>query len=187
MFNVGQSVQATTGSWPLPFPSFSLHYPQNTLHPTLRSTLRNADNLSKYLYIIIYGITYCMTLKLYYYSAYLSVNTEENVNPLAPEFFLILAHPVCKMWIIREPKKVALWNKRHFEEKRMENVQHVQNIQYVYLLTKYIKCNVWRLAVRYDIYIYIYIYIYVVRRLRVNYFNKLHRPKHDAKKTINTQ
>jgi hypothetical protein len=45
---------------------------------------------------------------------------------LAPEFFwLILAHPVCKMWIIQEPKKVALWNKWHFEEKRIENVQHV--------------------------------------------------------------
>jgi hypothetical protein len=37
------------------------------------------------------------------------------------------------------------------------------------------KCNVWRLAVRYDthihththIYIYIYIYIYVIRRLKV--------------------
>jgi len=24
------------------------------------------------------------------------------------------------MWIIREPKKVALWNKRHFEEKNRE-------------------------------------------------------------------
>jgi hypothetical protein len=32
-------------------------------------------------------------------------------------------------------------------------VQHASNIQYVYLLTKYIKCNVWRLAVRYDIYV----------------------------------
>jgi len=32
------------------------------------------------------------------------------------------------------------------------------------LLNKYIKCNVWRLAVRYDI----YIYIYVIRRLKVN-------------------
>jgi hypothetical protein len=29
------------------------------------------------------------------------------------------------------------------------------------LLTKYIKYNVWRLAVRYVIYIYIYIYIYI--------------------------
>ena len=28
-----------------------------------------------------------------------------------------LAHPVCKTRIIHEPKKVALWNKRHFEEK----------------------------------------------------------------------
>jgi len=26
-------------------------------------------------------------------------------------------------------------------------------------LNKYLKCSVWRLAVRYDIYIYIYIYI----------------------------
>jgi hypothetical protein len=31
-------------------------------------------------------------------------------NLLAPEFFkFFLAHPVCKMWIIQEPKKVALW------------------------------------------------------------------------------
>jgi hypothetical protein len=30
------------------------------------------------------------------------------INPLAPDFFLILAHPVCKMLIIQEPKKVAL-------------------------------------------------------------------------------
>ena len=35
-------------------------------------------------------------------------------------FFLILAHPVFKMWIIQKPNKVALWNKRHFEEKKME-------------------------------------------------------------------
>ena len=38
-------------------------------------------------------------------------------------------------------------------------MQHVQNIQYVYLLNKYLKCSVWRLALRYDIYIYIYIYM----------------------------
>jgi hypothetical protein len=40
-------------------------------------------------------------------------------------FFNFLAHPVYKMWIIQEPKKVSLWNKRHFEEKEMEGVQHV--------------------------------------------------------------
>jgi len=34
-------------------------------------------------------------------------------------------------------------------------MQHVKNIQYVYLLNKYLKCSVWRLALRYDIYIYI--------------------------------
>jgi hypothetical protein len=33
-------------------------------------------------------------------------------------------------------------------------MQHVKNFQYGYLLNKYLKCNVWRLAVRYVIYIY---------------------------------
>ena len=37
---------------------------------------------------------------------------------------------------------------------------------YIYLLNKYLKCSVWRLALRYDI--YIYIYIYVVRLQKVN-------------------
>ena len=40
-------------------------------------------------------------------------------------FFLILAHPVYKMWIIQEPNKLALWNKLHFEEKKTEIIQHV--------------------------------------------------------------
>ena len=33
-------------------------------------------------------------------------------------FFQILAHPVFKMWVIQKPNKVALWNKRNFEEKK---------------------------------------------------------------------
>jgi hypothetical protein len=40
-------------------------------------------------------------------------------------FFYILAHPVYKMWIIQEPKNVALWNTRRFEEEKTESVQHV--------------------------------------------------------------
>ena len=49
------------------------------------------------------------------------------INPLAPElfFFLILAHPVYKMWIIQEPNRLALWNKLHFEEKETESIEHV--------------------------------------------------------------
>ena len=40
-------------------------------------------------------------------------------NLLELEFYIsILAHPVGKMRIIQEPKKVALWNKLHFEEKK---------------------------------------------------------------------
>jgi hypothetical protein len=32
---------------------------------------------------------------------------------------------VYEMWIIQVPNKVAVWNKRHFEEKRTENMQHI--------------------------------------------------------------
>ena len=48
------------------------------------------------------------------------------INLLAPElFFLILAHPVNKMWIIQEPNMLELWNKLHFEEKKTESIYHV--------------------------------------------------------------
>jgi len=48
------------------------------------------------------------------------------INLLAPElFFLILAHPVYKMWMIQEPNMLELWNKLHFEEKKTESVYHV--------------------------------------------------------------
>ena len=33
-------------------------------------------------------------------------------------FFQILPHPVFKMWISQEPKKIALWNKQHSEEEK---------------------------------------------------------------------
>ena len=47
-------------------------------------------------------------------------------NLLATDFFFqISAHSVFKMWVIQKPNKVALWNKRHFEEKKMEIIQHV--------------------------------------------------------------
>ena len=64
------------------------------------------------------------------------------VNLLAQElFFLILAHPVYSMWLIQEPNTLELWNKLHFEKKKTESIYRVKNIQYLYLLSKYIKCN----------------------------------------------
>jgi len=32
--------------------------------------------------------------------------------------FLILAHPVYKMWIIQQPNTLDFWNKLNFEEKK---------------------------------------------------------------------
>ena len=40
-------------------------------------------------------------------------------------FFLILAHPVYKMWIMQEPNTLDLWNKLHFEEEKTESIYHV--------------------------------------------------------------
>ena len=36
-----------------------------------------------------------------------------NINLL---FFLILAQPLYKMWIIQEPNTLELWNKQQFED-----------------------------------------------------------------------
>ena len=47
-------------------------------------------------------------------------------NLLSPElFFLILAHPVYKIWIIQEPNTLELWNKLDFEEEKTESIYHV--------------------------------------------------------------
>ena len=46
-------------------------------------------------------------------------------NVLAPElFFLILAHPVYKIWVTQEPNTLELWNKLHFEEEKTESIYH---------------------------------------------------------------
>ena len=53
----------------------------------------------------------------------LHLHQYQAIKLLAPEFFfLILAHPVYKMWIKQEPNTLELWNKLHFEEKKMESI-----------------------------------------------------------------
>jgi len=45
------------------------------------------------------------------------------------------------------PKKVALLNKRHFEEKNGECAACLKYSVLVFVEKKYIKCNIWRVAV----------------------------------------
>ena len=53
---------------------------------------------------------------------------------LEPElFFLILAHPVYKMWIIQEPNMLELWNKLHFEEKKKDSIYTMFKIFSTYI------------------------------------------------------
>jgi len=57
---------------------------------------------------------------------YLGKGSVFSIYLLAPElFFLILAHPVYKIWIKQEPNRLELWNNLHFEEKETENIYHV--------------------------------------------------------------
>ena len=51
---------------------------------------------------------------------------DEKTERIYRVYFLILAHPVYKMWIIQEPNTLELWNKLHFEEENKENIYHVQ-------------------------------------------------------------
>jgi hypothetical protein len=52
------------------------------------------------------------------------------------------------MWITHEPKKVTLRNKRHFEEKNGEFAVCLKYSVLIFVGKKYIKCNMWRVAVR---------------------------------------
>ena len=48
-------------------------------------------------------------------------------------FFLILAQPVYKMWIIQEPNTLELWNKLHFEEGKKRRVYTMLKIFGIYI------------------------------------------------------
>jgi len=48
-------------------------------------------------------------------------------------FFLILAHPVYKMWIIQELNTLELWNKLHFEEEKKRRVYTMFQIFIIYI------------------------------------------------------
>jgi hypothetical protein len=43
---------------------------------------------------------------------------------------------------------IALWNKTHFEEKNGECAAYLKYSVIIFVEQKYIKCNIWRVAVR---------------------------------------
>jgi len=58
---------------------------------------------------IIYKVLWCEETDFKYRRVQLYRFLTGMINLLEPEFYIqILAHPVCKMWTIQEPKKVAL-------------------------------------------------------------------------------
>jgi hypothetical protein len=75
------------------------------------------------IYLLNFNITYIIILA----TCFDSYESSSGINLLEPEllFFLILAHPVHKMWIIHEPNMLELWNKLHFEEEKTDSIHHV--------------------------------------------------------------
>jgi hypothetical protein len=60
-------------------------------------------------YLHVVSITAISFIFLFSVCSYLPKASQTLAQPFAPEFGIqILAHPVCKMGIIQEPKKVAL-------------------------------------------------------------------------------
>ena len=55
---------------------------------------------------------------------------------MATDFFLILAHPVYKMWIKQEPNMLELWNKLQFEEEKTQSMATE-----LFLLILILKCE----------------------------------------------
>ena len=63
------------------------------------------------------------------YIPHSSIKELELFNSLTKDlFFLILANPLYKMWIVQEPNKLDLWNKLHFEEEK--NGEYIPFLKY---------------------------------------------------------
>ena len=63
-------------------------------------------------------------------------------------------------------KQVRIIKKLHFEEKKTESIYHVKNNRYLYLLNKYINCNMGGLRCGTST-------IVDIRRLKVNRYSSL--------------
>jgi len=92
--------------------------------PSKASENRNAEHLSSLLHLALLQLTFRWITSIINQEIYY---IKFHINLLAPDlfFFLILAHPVYKMWIIQEPNTLELWNKLDFEEKKTENIYRV--------------------------------------------------------------
>ena len=67
---------------------------------------------AKWLCALLPSLTYAILNKI------INRHAQRDFKLLATDFFFFnFSTPVFKMWVIQKPNKVALWNKRHFEEK----------------------------------------------------------------------
>jgi hypothetical protein len=63
-------------------------------------------------------------------------------------YIQILAHSVCKMWIIHEPEKDSIMKLMAFWREKRRVCSMFKLLSTYICWTKYMKCNIWRVAVR---------------------------------------
>ena len=97
-------------------PSLSFSLPRNTWIVLMRCVFKHVSRNKRFGLIKIYQN---IQRKISYQQNEVLTFWSRNY------FFLILAHPVYKMWIIQEPNTLDLWNKLHFEEEKTESIYHV--------------------------------------------------------------
>ena len=139
------------GKYDPDFSWFSWNIPQAKVG--IMSRLGNDSYLKKNFHFIINNHS-----NFRHYTAQVAVKA---FNLLATDFFFqILARSVFKMWVIQKPNKVALWNKRHFEEKkwRLYSMFKIFSTDICWIN---IKLGIYRIILRPS-------YIYDARFLQVN-------------------
>ena len=87
----------------------------------ISSTLKKVSNVSRY--VPLAANYFHISVYIKWISAFHTNRTLKMILTFwSRNYFLILAHPVYKMWIIQEQNTLELWNKLHFEEEKKESI-----------------------------------------------------------------
>ena len=116
------------GRYVLALPTLPLHLYVVVLSTTQATLLTAASKIRHTFYNDVYASIYVLGSTGFFCAKTFIRNVLQIQLRLTfwrRNFLLNFSTPVFKMWIIHKPKKVALWNKRHFEEEKTEIMQHV--------------------------------------------------------------
>ena len=116
-----------TGSFLVGKAAEAWRWPPNPIHRQGQKKSRVIHLLPLWAFVACSRVTFTFTL-------HSCTNLKQSIHEVDKDWYLtfwrrnyclILAHSLHKMWIIQEPNKLELWNKRHFEEEKTESIYRV--------------------------------------------------------------